>query len=473
VNIPPPRFTSTRAVLATLAAVVIGGGAAGGCRVDANDFQNRVFHCDTTAPDPLCGTDLDGQPMKCFAARQLGGSDFCTQQCGDVPMSLPDENAVCAQGNAKLKACDPTDTSDALGPCGRREFGCLRTDVLTDEGICVTMSPCSTDVDCHDPVRSTCAATFLKELYANATAGQLHADNLYCLQEGCKKNASSCSPGETCLRDVIPESADPPDICVPNCDSQLRCPPNHFCFQKISGPANPAVCIPGLLGFVCTSDVDCLMGKCVSDGDPSPDDGLKLCTTDCVTDEQCQAFDSQQGLFVCVAGHCATPNAYRGASCDTDADCVRDKGTLCARFDDDFTQQGTCLRPCDANQTCAPRAGIGHACLPLVGQGGTMALACFPGFFGLPCLTSDACVGGMTCRGVDAAGGKPGLCTALCATDADCFGNRFIGGQSYCAAPTAPFCLPLQDDGSDCLDKKQCTSNVCTAGKCGTGKGAS
>jgi hypothetical protein len=79
----------------------------------------------------------------------------------------------------------------------------------------------------------------------------------------------------------------------------------------------------------------------------------------------------------------------------------------------------------------------------------------------------------MTCRGADAAGGKPGLCTALCANDADCFANRFIGGQSYCAAPTAPFCLPLQDDGTDCADKKQCASSTCTAGKCGTGKGAS
>jgi hypothetical protein len=458
--------------VATLAGIVVL--AAVGCRVDADEFQNRVFRCDTAAPDPLCGTDRDGNDMTCFAARQLGGADFCTEQCGDEPMSLPDEAAVCVQGNAKLKACDPTAMGiEAPGPCGRREFGCLRTDVLADEGVCVTMSPCLKDDDCHDPVRSTCAATFLKSLYANAPPDVLHADHLYCLQKGCKKNASSCSPGETCLRDVIPEAANPPDICVPNCDSHLRCPPNHFCFQKISGPANPAVCIPGLLGFVCTSDVDCLMGTCQSDNDPTPELGLKLCTTKCERDEQCQAFNSEQGLFVCVDGHCATPNAYRGASCDTNTDCVRDKGTSCVRFPPfDLSQQGTCLRPCAADGSCSARAGIGHACLPLLAQDGSTFPACFPGYFGMPCFSNDACVRGLTCRGADLAGKSAGVCTILCAGDDDCAKNAFVAGQSYCAIPAAPFCLPLKADGDSCGDKKECASKACTAGRCGTGKGA-
>ncbi|MEA2700067.1 MAG: hypothetical protein QOI66_4338 [Myxococcales bacterium] len=460
-------FAVSRTVFAVFAAIDVLGAA--GCRVDADEFQSRVFHCDTAAPDPLCGTDKDGNPMQCFAARQIGGADFCTQSCGDVPMSLPDENAVCVQGNAKLKACDPT----ADDPCGRREFGCLRTDVLSDEGICVTGSPCLQDDDCHDPVRSTCAATFLKGLYNKAT--DLKTDHLYCLQKGCKKNASSCSPGETCLRDVIPEAADPPDICVPNCDSHLRCPPNHFCFQKISGPANPAVCIPGLMGFVCTSDIDCLMGTCLSDQDPTPETGLKLCTTTCASDADCEKFDSQQGQFTCVKGHCATPNAYRGASCDTDTDCSRDVGTSCVRFPPaDFSQQGTCLRACAPDGSCTARAGIGHTCLPLVGQDRTTSPACFPGFFGFPCFADSACAGGLTCRGADLTGAtpKPGVCTTLCASDADCGASRFIGDQAYCALPVAPICLPLENDGDDCIDKKQCASKVCTAGKCGTGKGA-
>ena len=165
-------FKRLCALSPTRAAVVVAA-LAGGCRVDADEFQRRVFHCDTAAPDPLCGTDKDDQPMTCFAARQLGGADFCTQMCGDEPMSLPDDNAVCVQGNAKLHACDPT----VADSCGQREFGCLRTDVLSDEGVCVTMTPCLTDDNCHDPVRSTCAATFLKDLYAGA-GDALHADHL-------------------------------------------------------------------------------------------------------------------------------------------------------------------------------------------------------------------------------------------------------------------------------------------------------
>ena len=452
------------------------GGA--GCRVDADDFQSRVFHCDTAAPDPLCGTDQDGKPMQCFAARQIGGADFCTQQCASEPMSLPAEGTVCVQGNAKLKACDPNaDLGEhPLGPCDRREFGCLRTDVLSDEGVCVTMSPCLTDGDCHDPVRSTCAATFLKSLYVNAKPEDLKADHLYCLQKGCQKNSSSCSPGETCLRDVIPQAANPPDICVPNCDSHLRCPPNHFCFQKISGRANPAVCIPGLLGFVCTSDIDCLMGTCLSDNDPTPEQGLKLCSKDCGNDADCTNFNSQQGQFVCVNGRCATPNAYRGASCDTDNDCSRDVGTFCVRFPPaDFTQQGTCLRPCQPGGSCTARAGIGHTCLPLVGQDGSTSPACFPGFFGLPCFSDTACAGGLTCRGAVLTGATPtpGVCTTLCADDKDCAAQPFIADQGYCALPAAPFCLPLLKDGEDCQDKKQCAAKLCTGGKCGTGKGPS
>ncbi len=153
--------------------------------------------------------------MQCFAARQIGASDFCTQRCGDTPMSLPDQDAVCVQGNALLKACNPEDDKDTIshpnGACDHAELGCLRTECVppgtdgSDEGVCITMRTCTEDVDCRDPVRSTCAATFLRNLYAqNAT---LHADNLYCLQEGCDLNETSCSPGETCLRKVIPAAA--------------------------------------------------------------------------------------------------------------------------------------------------------------------------------------------------------------------------------------------------------------------------
>jgi hypothetical protein len=447
---------------------------AGACKVDQTAFEARIFKCDTTAPDPLCGTAADGKPMTCFAARQIGGIDFCTKSCGD-PMSLPDEDAVCVQGNAELKFCNPADDqatdTHPLGACDRSDLGCLRTDVEIGaaEGICITGSPCSVDTDCKDPVRSTCAATFLNQLYVN-THDTLPSDHLYCLQEGCVSGDTACSPGETCLPKVIPAAVNPVDICVPNCDSQGRCPPNHFCLSKISGPANPNVCIPGLLGFVCTSDVDCLVGKCQIDNPANPDVALHLCTVACTSDADCAKYDSLQGNFFCSAGpdnrHCVTPNAYTGALCRNDADCaagMRDKGTFCSRLHaDDAT--GTCLYPCDFKTPCAARDGVGHACLPF--KNSQAPGACFPATFGLPCFDDSECAvpTDLKCAGADVVtdpkNPKPGLCTRLCTTDADCTGDVWTPG-AYCGAPTLPFCLPLGGPGDPCTADNQCASKTC------------
>jgi hypothetical protein len=445
--------------------------SAGACKVDKAAFEARIFKCDTTAPDPLCGTDADGKLMTCFAARQIGGTDFCTKSC-DTPMSLPADDAVCVQGGAELKFCNPADDgTDAhpLGACDRSDLGCLRTDVQMGaaEGVCITGNPCLNDTDCKDPVRSTCAATFLNQLYAGWN-DKLPSDHLYCLQESCVGGDTACSPGETCLPKVIPATANPPDICVPNCDSQGRCPPNHFCLSKISGPANPKVCIPGLLGFVCETDIDCLVGKCQSDNPSDPMVALNLCTVACTSDDECAKYDSVQGDFFCSAGpdnrHCVTPNAYTGALCRDDADCdagMREKGTKCFRqLPDD--PAGTCLYACDPMMPgmCKPRDGVGHTCIPLLNP--KEPGACFPATFGFPCFAdTDCAVPELKCAGADLASGMPGLCTRLCSSDAACTGDRWVGPGSYCGAPDKPVCLPLAQDRTPCLADKQCQSGTC------------
>jgi hypothetical protein len=445
--------------------------ATGACKVDKTAFESRIFHCDTTAPDPLCGTDGDGNPMTCFAARQIGGTDFCTKQC-DMPMSLPEENAVCVQGSAELKFCNPADDGTEghpLGACDRSDLGCLRTDVEMSaaEGVCITGSPCLADTDCKDPVRSTCAATFLNQLYAGWN-DTLPSDHLYCLQEGCVGGDTACSPGETCLPKVIPAAANPPDICVPNCDSQNRCPPNHFCLSKISGPANPKVCIPGLLGFVCETDIDCLVGKCQSDNPSDPSVALHLCTVACTSDDDCSKYDSLQGDFFCSAGpdnrHCVTPSAYSGALCRNDDDCtmgMRDKGTKCFLQSPD-APTGTCLYACDPTMPgmCKPRDGVGHTCIPLLNP--KEPGACFPATFGFPCFAdTDCAVPDLKCAGADLTHGSPGLCTRLCTADTDCAGDRWVGAGSYCGTPDTPVCLPLLDDKAPCMDDRQCASKKC------------
>jgi hypothetical protein len=416
--------------------------------------------------------------MTCFAARPLGGTfDFCTEACGDTPMSLPDENAVCVQGGAKLMACDPTtDTPDvpAPGVCGNAQLGCLRTNVVPDpdpnvpdEGVCVTEHPCLVDKDCRDTVKGTCAATFLQKLYAGAAMDptKLHADHLYCLQQGCTEGNSACSPGEACLPNFIPKAANPPDICVPYCDSNDQCPPNFFCYRKNSGPANPPICIPGLLGFVCSSDVDCLMGKCVNDNDPDPAHGLNLCTIPCGRDEDCEIYDSQQGRFVCSKdGRCITPEAYRGASCNTTADCSRDIGTVCVwppGTKDTSKSQGTCLRPCDATLACEARGEIGHVCLPFVSKTIDTAPVCYPGYFGSPCSDSSQCaVPALLCVGTDP---RDRHClVAGCSTDADCQSSPWTDGGSFCDQ-TSSYCVPLLKPGVTCDIDAHCASGICGA----------
>ena len=187
------------------------------------------------------------------------------------------EDAVCLASGIALDTCRPSDDLDRAthptGACHRPGLECYRTDLLGDEGVCTTMKYCDGDSDCPDPVRSVCATTFLADLYPRAT--DLKRDHLHCLQRGCKARGTSCSPGETCLQEVVPASAHPPDICVPNCDSKLRCPPNFLCYRKVSTAVTPNVCIPGLLGFTCLDSIDCMLGSCVDNGIK-----YKVCTTD-------------------------------------------------------------------------------------------------------------------------------------------------------------------------------------------------
>jgi hypothetical protein len=462
-----------------LAAASLAGALAGGaCRVDPQKFEDRIFTCDINAahPDQQCGTNVSGDAMKCFGGtQQLGSNAFCTDACDPhQPMTLPDGD-ICVEGGAKVKFCKPSDE----GACGSPDLACMRTDLLSDQGVCLTIKTCTKDTDCTDTIRTSCAGSFLETVYPKAQ-DLISSDHLYCLQQGCQANSASCSPGEICLRNVIPASANPPDICVPQCDSNENCPPNHFCLPAISGKANPKVCIPGLLGFVCNkTDIDCLIGTCFDDGGSGPgrSDDLHLCTIDCVTDADCMKFDGPQGHFVCnPSQHCVSPDAYRGASCNDSDDCSRDQGSICVRSHES-DKQGTCLRQCNSQTDCLPRAGINQTCLAgfyySPGQGAPVVFpvsACYPGYFGIPCAPDapdvpSSCIGDLTCRvtgDLNLPTDQP-ECTQLCATDADCAADRWTTG-GWCKTP---FCVPPQPTGAACDPMRQmCASGACAKTTC-------
>jgi len=90
---------------------------------------------------------------------------------------------------------------------------------------------------------------------------------------------------------------------------------------------------------------------------------------------------------------------------------------------------------------------------------------CFPGFFPYPCFDDSECaVPDLQCAGVDKsdpANPKPGNCTHLCASDADCDNDVWTTGQSYCGAPDLPVCLPTNADATPCTADNQCQSKTC------------
>ena len=459
---------------------LVAGLVASGCKVDRAAFNQRVFSCDTAATNPGCGTDDHGQPMACFAARQIGApTDFCARMCPADPTTA---EGVCLDSNVELRSCRPSDDTN-IGEgaaCNQTSLACLRTDLLADEGVCTTLRPCTQSTDCRDPVRSVCATEFLETSIYPQGGPSLRLDHLFCLETGCKARGTSCPPGESCLQDVVPRDAHPPDICVPNCDSHERCPPNFLCYRKVSSDAAPSVCIPGLLGFTCSSSIDCMVGTCTPTGI-----GYSVCTTECDTQADCERFDGEQGKFVCVKneampttpGVCQTPDAFRGSICRTSEDCVkRNPYEVCTRFDP-ADEMGVCLLPCTEEGKCMPRGGINHTCLPVPGD--LNPPVCFPGYFGYPCATENNCVGQLACK--PTADPSTSICTVGCASDADCGkvapdpatgspkGNRWIAGDGFCGFDVgSPICLPNGSlpSGTPCHTQAACKSGKCVNNVC-------
>ena len=159
------------------------------------------------------------------------------------------------------------------GPCGRSDLGCLRTDVTSDEGVCVTMQPCTTDSDCPNPVRSTCAATFLNQLYANNPEPPLRSPLLP--PAGLRGGRLNCGAGP-----VVPAQAGRgrrrthPTSASPTAIRRIAARPTTSASASCRGTGSPPICLPGLLGFLCESDIDCIVGKCISDKEP--DETLRL-----------------------------------------------------------------------------------------------------------------------------------------------------------------------------------------------------
>ena len=191
--------------------------------------------------------------MTCFAARQIGASDFCTAALRRRPDVAARQDAVCVQGNALLKACNPDDDNDKAahpnGACDHAELGCLRTDVLPnaeeDEGVCITMRTLPTRTSTATiPVRSVCAATFLQASSTRRTTAFTPTTSIAC-RRAARPTRRRARPARPACARSSPPAADPPDICVPNCDSQPALPAQPLLPARRSRARQPGGLHPG------------------------------------------------------------------------------------------------------------------------------------------------------------------------------------------------------------------------------------
>jgi hypothetical protein len=420
-----------------------------------NAFWPKIFSCKTSAPNPGCGTTREGAPMTCFGGSQLGaGSDFCVEQCTGQPGS----DFLCA-GDAKLRTCRPSEkTADDPDGCGP-DLACYRTDLYHDEGVCLAIRVCTADTDCKGNVLSSCAGPLLTAVYPEAG---FQTSNLQCVVGGCKAKGTSCPEGQVCLPLLAPSTTAVPDICVPSCDSHLNCPPNYACWKRVSGPSSPAVCLPGLVGARCETSTDCMVGECVDTGA-----GFSECTVPCSRDEDCIPHSSANRRAFCslMKGqqrYCVGISPFAGSVCLVDDNCpAGQKCFFTSPYHAQKTAIGECRLPCEADDRCAVRGGLAHACFV---RGADRS--CYPGLMGLTCQRTTDCMPGLVCQALPPAerfGGAGGegtvsKCTRTCQSDSDCW-DIWKNREGYCEGG---WCQPTENDTGPCLREEQCSHTHCS-----------
>jgi hypothetical protein len=434
-----------------------------GCHAKSDAFYERVFPCDPGAPSDECGTTRSGEPLVCYDATPLGGQPVCTEVCRQGETEGVHDGYACLASGIRLKTCRPqggkTDPTWACPP----GLNCLRTDLFSDEGVCMSVRVCNADSDCAggDQAKRKCAGALLKETYPTAP---IFTDSLQCMQDRCQSVGGSCPPGESCLAAIAATTSDIPDICVPNCDANMHCPPNFVCSREVSGPGAPRACVPGLPGNRCTSSLDCVLGDCTDTGE-----GFSLCTTPCLAASWCIPLFDAVETFECVPNldgsgkHCVSTRPFGGAPCEKPADCPPD-GSFCSTYSPYGMQTGgECRLPCDSAGRCRARGGIPHVCLA-GGEGG-----CYPGRFALPCHDSSECMTDFSCLAtpedpeLGAAAGT--ICTIPCTSDDDCDADPYTLHDAYCSAG---FCRLAAGPGQPCTRDQHCRTRMCDlAGRSG------
>ncbi len=398
------------------------------CSVDRS-VAERVFTCEPGAAEEG-GCDVGYQ---CNASSApFGGTGFCAPECTPRPDFT---GALCTSSGERIELCAPS-----VGGCPAG-LSCLRTDLLGDEGICLPAPTCETSDDCSDPVRRTCMASVVGALYPRASS--LQRSGSYCAQAECALRHEFCSPGTTCMA-LLPVAGGAgvsslPDLCVPNCDARGSCPPSFVCSTESLGNLGTTggFCVPGLLGFPCASDVDCMMGRCLSASD------RRVCTIECADEATCAAFDNdgfvkRQMRFSCATepesgrAECVSPETYLLRTCTGDTDCST-RERCSAPLPEALLGRGArvCRPECiedPAGARCPAYGGLPNACFGGAGAPGSTEVprVCVPALFGLDCSADGRCVGDLEC--------VSGRCEKRCGSTLECLDSRWVDGDTVCGS---------------------------------------
>ena len=418
------------------------GGVVVSCTVD-DTLDDRLWRCNADAASTDCGTK-DGRPMACWQG-------YCMSSC-DPNEPVPN-GKICLEDGVLLDTCSPLE--DACPG----DLNCYRTDLLNDDGVCVPFRTCDSHDDCSQGIRDNCAGLVLKEYIGEDVS--FFSDHFQCVAKRCGAGMMDCPAGERCLDETYRVAGRYPDICLPSCEHDEACMPNFACMQSEAAPGADPICVPGVPGVRCTSDLDCLVGKCAD-----LRVGFGICTIECDDDDDCTILEREPLYFVCAGEgdgpkYCVNPTPFGGANCNIDDPHCPEETPDCLLYSPwGVAQSGECRRPCDGNGRCSPRGGLGHVCLGEDGEGG-----CYPGVFGIPCKDHDECVKPLRCLPVTPDGREivvsDHICSFECDQDSDCHAKNETGGTGYCAERV---CRVQGLPGSPCERAEHCRSNQCDMG---------
>lgn len=452
--------------------VLLALAAGSACTVSntADDILRQVSKCSTDAD---CASSWTCRSFALDPAQ----TGYCVQPCdGNDDCSFGD---FCGNEGFCVQPCD------VEGPdCRWTGFSCLRENMMMDEtaGYCQPADTCTSYIDCGQ-IFDSCITDSLSDVSPDLSFAEGHNT---CV-ESCV-GETQCAGNFDCLKKKLKEltniSTDPvPEICVPECDPDNKCPIGYRCLVDSIAELNPdtpldnpdlRLCVPGLPGVAlpCADDSQCLSGLCVEDPEWAEtwDEPHRFCVEPCDGQGDCGS-----ARFECLASeHDGTSGGFCFARellqpCQTSADCELPEE--CMSWDN-LDAGLACTVPCTGWRD--PACGESFVCLPTATTG---QFGCYVGLPGMPCDSDNQChqaFGEQTqCMGTTAQPNDPDrTCTKTCTHYNQCTFGPWLqsSGAPLChqgiCQPIAFKCddptMPYQCNGTmDCAELYT-TGRICT-----------